>query len=84
MSQNIDLGTFNWDISKIEQQLIENRKQIEAFSQALTTNKKALKDEQKEIQELGSQIATMKALQKDATNQLKAGTFEKASLMLSV
>ena len=78
MSQNIDLGTFNWDISKIEQQLIENRKQIEAFSQALTTNKKALKDEQKEIQELGSQIATMKALQKDATNQLKAGTISQA------
>lgn len=78
MSKNIDLGTFNWDISKIEQQLIENRKQIEAFSQALNTNKKALKDEQKEIQELGSQIATMKALQKDATNQLKAGTISQA------
>lgn len=78
MSQNIDLGTFNWDISKIEQQLIENRKQIEAFSQALNTNKKVLKDEQKEIQELGNQIATMKALQKDATNQLKAGTMSQA------
>jgi len=74
MNKNIDLGTFSWDISKIEQQLIENRKQIEAFSGALATNKKALKDEQKELQQLGSQIATMKALQKDANNQLKAGT----------
>ena len=53
MAQNIDLGTFQWDISKIEQQLIENRKQMEAFSGALAVNKKALKDEQKEIHELG-------------------------------
>lgn len=78
MAQNIDLGTFQWDISKIEQQLIENRKQIEAFSGALAVNKKALKDEQKEIQELGGQIAVMKALQKDANTQLKNGSLTQA------
>lgn len=78
MSKNIDLGSFEWDISKIEQQVIENRKQIEAFSGALAVNKKALKDEQKEIQALGSQIAAMKALQKDVTAQVKAGTLSQA------
>lgn len=74
MNKNIDLGTFNWDISKIEKQLIENRQQMEGFSAALALNKKALNEEKKEIQELGVKIAAMKEIQKIANQQVKDGT----------
>ena len=74
MNKNIDLGTFSWDISKIEQQIIENRKQIEMFSSSLNVNKKVLNEEKKEIQNLAVQISGMKQIQKEANDQLKKGT----------
>lgn len=78
MSKNIDLGTFTWDISKLEAQIVENRRQMEAFSQALKENKKALNEEKKEISELGKQIALMQRFQTDLNKQKREGKITEA------
>lgn len=78
MNKNIDLGTFSWDLSKIEKEMIENRRQTEAYSAALALNKKALNEEKKEIQELGTKVAALKEIQKIANDQLKEGKITQA------
>ena len=76
--QNIDLGTFSWDISKLEQEIIKNRQEMEAYSATLAINKKALKDEQKQMLELAAQIKIMQGVQKTANDMVKAGTISEA------
>lgn len=76
--QNIDLGTFSWDISKLEQEIIKNRHEMEAYSATLAINKKALKDEQKQMLELAAQIKIMQGVQKTANDMVKAGTISEA------
>lgn len=74
MGQNIDLGAFSWDISKLEKQIIANRQEMEQFSVVLKMNKKALSDEKKQLQELGVKFAFVKESQKELNQQLKNGT----------
>lgn len=74
MNHNIPLGTFEWDLSKVEKQIIENRKQIEQYSAVLNTNKKALKEEKKAIEEFGNAIAIAQTTQKEARKELEKGT----------
>jgi hypothetical protein len=69
MATNIDLGTFNWDISKIEQQLISNRQEMEKFSDAIKANKKILNDEKKEIDAFQKGIDAMVELQKQMNEE---------------
>ena len=76
--QNIDLGTFSWDISKLEQEIIKNRQEMEAYSATLAINKKALQDEQKQMLELAAQIKIMQGVQKTANDMVKAGTISEA------
>lgn len=73
MATNIDLGTFNWDISKIEQQLISNRQEMEKFSDAIKANKKILNDEKKEIDAFQKGIDAMIELQKQLNEEKEAG-----------
>ena len=73
MATNIDLGTFNWDISKIEQQLISNRQEMEKFSDAIKANKKILNDEKKEIDAFQKGIDAMVELQKQLNEEKEAG-----------
>lgn len=71
---NIDLGSFSWDISAIEKQLIDNRKQLEGYSNALKFNKDLLKQQSKEIQEAAKTVVFLKEMQKELNQALQDGT----------
>jgi hypothetical protein len=72
--ENIDLGSFSWDISAIEKQLIDNRKQLEGYSNALKFNKDLLKQQSKEIQEAAKTVVFLKEMQKELNQALQDGT----------
>lgn len=72
--ENIDLGSFSWDISAIEKQLIDNRKQLEGYSNALKFNKDLLKQQSKEIQEAAKTVVLLKEMQKELNQALQDGT----------
>lgn len=74
MSKNIDLGSFSWDISKIEKQIIDNRTQIEQFSVVLKMNKKALEEEKKALEALGVKSAFIKKTQDEVNKKFEQGT----------
>lgn len=71
---NIDLGAFSWDISAIEKQIIDNRKQLEGYSTALKYNKDILKQQSKEIQDAAKTTLLLKEMQKELNTALQNGT----------
>lgn len=71
---NIDLGSFSWDISAIEKQVIENRKQLEGYSTALKYNKDILKQQSKEITDNAKTLLLCKEMQKELNQALQNGT----------
>lgn len=77
MDKNIVIGTFQWDLSKIESQIVENRKQIEQFSASLQLNKKALSEERKELMELGISASLVKKEQEKLEKEYKKGAVSK-------
>lgn len=77
-SKNIDLGTFTWDYSKLESQILENKRQLEGYNIVLQMNKKALKDQSDEIKKLATSVAAEKELQKALTTELKKGTISQS------
>ncbi|SHJ20465.1 Chromosome segregation ATPase [Cruoricaptor ignavus] len=72
--RNINLATFNFDLSGIEKQIIENRKQIEAFSAALAVNKKALNEDKKTILEYGKTLSALEKFQEEVNEEFTKGT----------
>lgn len=72
--ENIDLGSFSWDISSIEKQIIDNRKQLEGYSNALKFNKDILKQQSKEIQETAKTVVLLKEMQNELNKSLQEGT----------
>lgn len=67
--ENIDLGSFNWDISAIEKQILENKKSIQGYSEAVKFNKDAIKQQSKEIQDTAKTIAVATVAQKELAKQ---------------
>lgn len=75
MANNIiDIGTFEFDVSALEAKIIENRKQMEAFSAALAVNKKALAEDKKQMLEFGKTLAALEQFQEEVNAELQAGT----------
>ena len=72
--KNIDLGTFSWDISAIEAQIIANRKQLEGFNASLAKNKAMIKDHSKEIRDAAKVLELGASMQDELNQQLKEGT----------
>lgn len=68
MSENINLGTFSWDLSEIEKQLIENKRHLEGYNTALQFNKKQLTDYRKQLQDT-AKILTMGASAQEALKE---------------
>lgn len=67
--ENIDLGSFNWDITAIEKQILENKKNTQAYSEVLKLNKDVMKAQSKEIQETAKVIAVATVAQKELNKQ---------------
>lgn len=72
--ENIDIGTFSWDISQIEKQLIENRVQLEGYNAAIQLNKKQLAEQRKLVQEVSKTMAAGAAIQEELNKAHEAGT----------
>jgi len=82
--ENIDLGSFSWDISAIEKQLIDNRKQLEGYSNALKFNKDILKQQSKEIQEAAKTVVLLKEMQNELNKALQEGTISEEDYMAAM
>ena len=72
--KNIDLGTFSWDISALETQIINNRKQLEGLNNTLAKNKAMIKEHSKEIRDAAKVLELGAAMQDELNQQLKEGT----------
>lgn len=72
--QNIDLGSISWDLSSIDKQILENRKQLQGYSEALKFNKDALKQQSKEIQNAAKTIILLEEMQRELNKSLEDGT----------
>lgn len=72
--QIIDLGSITWDLSSIDKQILENRKQLQGYSEALKYNKDALKQQSKEIQNAAKTIVFLEEMQRELNDSLQAGT----------
>ena len=72
--KNIDLGTFSWDISALETQVINNRKQLEGLNNTLAKNKAMIKEHSKEIRDAAKVLELGAAMQDELNQQLKEGT----------
>ena len=72
--ENIDLGTFSWDISQIEKQLIDNRVQLEGYNAAIQLNKKQLTEQRKTVQEVSKVMAAGKVIQEELNKAHKEGS----------
>lgn len=72
--QNIDLGSISWDLSSIDKQILDNRKQLQGYSEALKFNKDALKQQSKEIQNAAKTIILLEEMQRELNKSLDEGT----------
>lgn len=72
--KNIDLGTFSWDISALETQLINNRKLLEGFNSTLAKNKAIIKEHSKEIRDAAKVMELGAAMQDELNQQMQEGT----------
>ena len=72
--KNIDLGTFSWDISALETQILNNRKQLEGLNNTLAKNKAMIKEHSKEIRDAAKVLELGAAMQDELNQQLKEGT----------
>lgn len=72
--KNIDLGTFSWDISALETQIINNRKQLEGLNNTLAKNKAMIKEHSKEIRDAAKVLELGASMQDELNQQLKEGT----------
>ena len=71
---NIDLGSISWDISSIEKQILENRKQLEGYSTALKFNKDILKQQAKELQDNAKVMVLCQEMQRELNKSLEEGS----------
>lgn len=69
--KNIDLGTFSWDISALETQILNNRKQLEGLNNTLAKNKAIIKEHSKEIRDVAKVLELGAAMQDELNQQLK-------------
>lgn len=72
--RNIDLGTFSWDISELEKQVLANKQSIDKYAGSLKEAKAALKDSSKEISDNAKLVKFGTLAQIELNNAHKAGT----------
>ena len=71
--QNIDLGTFQWDTNKIENQLAANVQQMNKFGATVKTVKDQIKEQSAAISELEKKIESENKAQDRLNTQLQKG-----------
>ena len=71
--KNIDLGTFEFDSNKIEQQLAANTQEMQKFSAIIKITKDQIKEQSKQINVLESQIESERKAQERMRKEVEAG-----------
>ena len=73
MNKNIDLGTFQWDTNKIENQIVANTMQMNKFGATVKTVKDQIKEQSAAISELEKKIESENKAQDRLNTQLQKG-----------
>ena len=73
MNKNIDLGTFQWDTNKIENQIAANNLEMGKFAATIAAAKKEVKDQGKEIALLEGKIEAERKTQERLRKELENG-----------
>lgn len=81
MDETIDLGSFEFDMSEVEKQLIENKRQLDTYRQALAAARAAMKDQQKEIKTLTNVLSGLEAEQQAANEAYATGAISEEQLI---
>lgn len=72
--ETIDLGSFEFDMSAIEKQIVENKRKLDVYSQAVQFNQRILREQQKQLQQVAGELAIGAQLQDELNEAYALGT----------
>lgn len=81
MSDIVDLGTFEFDMSAVEKQLVDNKVKLDGFNTALGFNKKQMNQNRNEIKALASVLVGLQNEQNHLNEQYALGAISEEELI---
>lgn len=88
MSDIIDLGSFEFDMTEIEKQLIENKRRLDEYREALARNRAIMREQRTDIRQFTSILGALEEEQNEvnvafATGAISEEEFNRATAVLA-